>query len=710
MFRRVLNYGSLIIAGILFLVTFLVSAQQPFDLTIFRDENNLTIYLPGSGAVSILDMTLEADGIAHTLATYPSVRSFHANSIPRPICFRLQRSGDTTPLTGACPPALTITEILPNAEVFWHNQTTGTDSTILVTNSVETLGFCPAGQSECHLTFVALTPTPPPPTVTPTSLPPPTPTEGIDQCFLYGLGVNYPWRNYGHDFGEAWTPHDGAGTYQQQLDADFAYLKEHGVETVRWFLFADGRAAPEFNDDGDVTGFDEYFFVDVDTVIAVAQKYDIYLIFVLFDFHLAESAQVISGVQTGGRANLITDSHVQDTFIENALRPLIERYGGYRHIFAWEVINEPEWVMRIPGRETVEGFDMVSVSQMQSFVTRLADFINANTNQWVTLGSASRNSMIEYWTNSGLDFYQFHYYEAMEDQNPIDYPALALGLDQPIVVGEFPTAQTSRSMADYLYTIARNNYAGAWAWSYNAGDEFSDFSTAASEYASANYHCPHMNLPALENTTLFDFEDGTDMGWGVYADTVIHPLSSSETNVNGTQPVLGTPTAVGSSEPTVVPLALGEISEEVAHDSRYSLQSRVIQTSPDHPNARKILLAVPFSEDLSGATISAWVYLPEGDPTIYFADTKLFLFNDRWCWFESATPRIDYESCDPRVPFVGREGIHLRPGSWVQVTWQLGNVEWTRSWQDIVGIQIWIESTFPYDGVIYVDDIMIEHP
>ena len=73
--------------------------------------------------------------------------------------------------------------------------------------------------------------------------------------YWYILGVNYPWLNYGHDFGATAWGHDGVSTdtSSKQVDSDFAYLKSQGVHVVRWFLFGDCRAAPEFDANGKVT-------------------------------------------------------------------------------------------------------------------------------------------------------------------------------------------------------------------------------------------------------------------------------------------------------------------------------------------------------------------------------------------------------------------------------------------------------------------------
>lgn len=298
------------------------------------------------------------------------------------------------------------------------------------------------------------------------------------------LGVNYPWFNYGHDFGTTAWGHHGVSSVKstEQIDSDFADLYAHGVRVIRWFMFGDGRASPEFNEAGEVSGFDAFFFPDFDAALTLAEKHDLYLVLVLFDFHLADKSQDVNGVQLGGRSRLISDSHIRETLLENALRPLLERYAENRRIIAWEVMNEPEGAMNIPGGQWVD--ESVNPEVMQSFVAEVVSYIRAYSSQYVTLGSASRGWLLEYWTNSDLDFYQYHYYDHLEMRYPFNYLYSGLGVNKPVVVGEFPTRNTRRSINQYLDTIWENGYAGAWAWSYRAGDKVSDFESVADNFAT----------------------------------------------------------------------------------------------------------------------------------------------------------------------------------------------------------------------------------
>jgi hypothetical protein len=284
-------------------------------------------------------------------------------------------------------------------------------------------------------------------------------------------GLNYPWNNCGWDFGAAWG-HAGVSSAasRSKISGDFAYMHSKGVKVVRWFMMGDGRADPKFDSNGMVTGFDDYFYPDVDAALSIAQANGIKLIFVLFDFNMLANAQTVNGVQLGGHAGIVANQSVTTSLLNNALVPLFKRYGQNPAILAWEIINEPE-----------NRFDAVSYSQVYSFAKQVAEAVHANTSQLVTLGSARREYVTQ-WQGLGLDFYEFHYYEQM----PLSY-ASSLSpckLDKPCVLGEYQTKNASRPITDYLDTALNNGFGGAFPWSLDAQDNYSAFTSFADDYSA----------------------------------------------------------------------------------------------------------------------------------------------------------------------------------------------------------------------------------
>ena len=260
------------------------------------------------------------------------------------------------------------------------------------------------------------------------------------------------------------------------------------------FIFADGGAAPEFTPTGEVStpGFDEYFFQDFDALLEIARQRNLLLMPVLLDFWWCDLPKQVSGVQLGGHSDIIRDVSKRQTFLDNALKPLIQRYASHPHILAWDVINEPEWAIQdIPNAFQVG--DPVTLQQMRDFVSDCADVIRTYSSHGVTVGSA-RRKWLQYWVGLGLDLYQFHWYDHFAAEEPFPWPPYAeLGLDKPCVVGEVPTANTAHSVEEYLEAARAGGYHGLLAWSYRARDEYSDFSRARQHLDSRCSYLPFVS-------------------------------------------------------------------------------------------------------------------------------------------------------------------------------------------------------------------------
>lgn len=323
--------------------------------------------------------------------------------------------------------------------------------------------------------------------------PGPRPVEwGRGRAYL--VGINYPWLHYGHDFGANAWGHDGvsAPDSRRTVEADFAYLQSQGVQVVRWFVFGDARAAPQFGPDGRATGLGDFFYRDFDAALALARLYDVRLIPVLFDFTLADKAVVEGGVQLGGRAALIADPAKRRALLDRALLPLLLRYGTEPHILAWDVINEPEGAMTIPGGGWVA--EPVSAAAMQAFVGEVTGYVHRYAMQPVTVGSAWRRGLV-YWRGLGLDFYQFHYYDERDGEHRLDLPAASADLDRPTIVGEFPTRKTRATVPQYLDAIWRAGYAGALPWGDSPADTPSNFRQVARDVGVwARAQASHLDL------------------------------------------------------------------------------------------------------------------------------------------------------------------------------------------------------------------------
>jgi len=325
----------------------------------------------------------------------------------------------------------------------------------------------------------------------------------------YLQGTNYPWHGYGTDFGSnAWGT-SGVHTSASfaAIDADFATMASEGIHSTRWWVFSDGRAGITFDSGGMPTGIDANVFPDLDAAVQIAAKHNIYLDLVLLDFTWMQDAQTSNGVQLGGHAAVINTSTGQQDLINNVFVPVFKRYGSNPMIVSWEVMNEPEWAITDDGSVHSNISQPSTLANFQTFTQSVASAVHTNTKSYVTVGEASMK-WDQQWKGLGLDFYEIHYYDWMQPfptTNLYGATASSLGLDAPVVVGEFPAANsTTANLQQYLDTWFNNGYAGAWSWSYAAVDANGAPSASVmlpwgSSHASAITVAPASGVPTYDH-------------------------------------------------------------------------------------------------------------------------------------------------------------------------------------------------------------------
>lgn len=147
---------------IVMLVVGAAHAQEAVSITLFLDEDSLTMLVPESGLVSLDGIGLEVDTgaglVTRFLQDYPSFRGLPFDSLPTPICLRLERSQSDAPLPISCPAQANrlFIQTLANADIFWFDSATNQGRTVRLMRRSEVLDFCAAGQSECSLQYIPL--------------------------------------------------------------------------------------------------------------------------------------------------------------------------------------------------------------------------------------------------------------------------------------------------------------------------------------------------------------------------------------------------------------------------------------------------------------------------------------------------------------------------------------------------------------------------
>ena len=288
----------------------------------------------------------------------------------------------------------------------------------------------------------------------------------------FHVGVNLPWMRYGCDFGaNAWHPHGGISQRENysKLAKVLSAIRARDVLVMRWFLLCDGRAGIRFAPDGTPVGLDDRVFPDLDAALHLIHEHGLRVVFVLFDFHWCKPRRVVKDVPLGGHLRALQNSKQRDSLLNNVVDPILARYGRHPAIAAWDVMNEPEQATFRLGSWS----PLRSLSQptMRSFLLQTVAHIHGQTRHAATVGLASLRGL-PLCREIGVDFYQVHWYDKLEPRSPLATDIPSLGLDRPVVLGEFPTVNSRHSVGEILRVARTAGYAGAWCWSVMADDKF----------------------------------------------------------------------------------------------------------------------------------------------------------------------------------------------------------------------------------------------
>ncbi len=294
-----------------------------------------------------------------------------------------------------------------------------------------------------------------------------------DAAIPFLLGVNYPWLNYGQDFGEGPWGHRGISVPENRsrVAQDFAQIQDSGATTVRWFLFGDGRAG-FLSEKGIPTKPDGFLFKDVGAVLSVAENHGLKLCFSLMDFLWLQD----HGGKRVGHANelLLQSAAGREAFLRHVLIPLFREFRGHPALLAWEIANEPEWAIREFHRVRAA---KMHLADFRVFATEVAQAVHEFGEVPVTLGSA-RLQWVRAWHELGLDFYQAHYYPATEGDavaNLGKQLAALPALDKPLWLGELPARDASPdySLENALHACRDAGVHGAAVWRWRQPQETS---------------------------------------------------------------------------------------------------------------------------------------------------------------------------------------------------------------------------------------------
>ena len=313
---------------------------------------------------------------------------------------------------------------------------------------------------------------------------------------IFVSGMNIAWNNFARDVGDQQV---AIALFVSQ----FKQIKGAGGNAVRWWLHTDGQTDPKFNEStGAVTGLGSKTIANIQQVLDSAYSYGIVVSLTLFSFDLLQNDGNKTNAQMDRNEKFLTVPANLDSYIENALRPMLDAVGSHPAIMCWEVFNEPEGMTTEHGWSTKK----ISHSHVMRFTNKIAGEVHRRTKKMASTGihNYSQGERNRYTTakliaaggdNDGhLDFYMAHYYPEYggTSESPFHNKASFWGFDKPILIGEFPaqswgpgtgysvalsgTAMTITAAFEYAYS---NGYAGAMSWSMTEGNtaKFGNFNT-----------------------------------------------------------------------------------------------------------------------------------------------------------------------------------------------------------------------------------------
>jgi hypothetical protein len=316
----------------------------------------------------------------------------------------------------------------------------------------------------------------------------------------YLNGVNAAWYHWANDFGGG----SNLGLSGQILNANgtlnlnhaitqrFAQLPPAHMHTVTWWMFQSGKDDAPYqiltNNQGRPTGIHPNVFADIDAALVLAEQFDLYYSFAVFD----RPSHIPNSWLTTYRADTM-----------NALSAMFSRYGNHPRILSWQPFVEPDW-------DIWDG--SADLQQTQNFVRDFATAVHQSGHALVTVNAAILDGLPN-WKGLGLDYYSASWYDPMNSNNPVhhnsgggfwcalctDYQSVKdlYQLDKPLVIGEYfggPTANyiangSSGNPFGRMQAWRDKGFAGALAWSLFPEKTYDgmiiDF-TAASQFGSAH--------------------------------------------------------------------------------------------------------------------------------------------------------------------------------------------------------------------------------
>ena len=318
------------------------------------------------------------------------------------------------------------------------------------------------------------------------------------------VGANIPWSSdsgFSADFGW-YTPTD-----IESYEGLFSRIQDAGGNSARVWLHTTAQVTPFIDEAGVVQSLsnissDEVVINQLRSVLDEAWERGVIVTFSLFSFDMfCDSYGDDFGYRTFldiRRHQTMVEENYQ-SYIDNALIPIVNGLKDHPALFAYEVFNEPEGAItdmteaghfcadeaNVPGKGL---FFPLSLEGAQRFVNRVAAAVHegdpnakvttaTHTDFFTSFSNETLTSQPGADENGTLDFYELHHYPNY-DNPPYLTNVDVYEADRPIIIGEYDLDDVQQESLfqveapDSMSAIIDQGYAGVWPWSLindNAG-------------------------------------------------------------------------------------------------------------------------------------------------------------------------------------------------------------------------------------------------
>jgi len=237
---------------------------------------------------------------------------------------------------------------------------------------------------------------------------------------IFLSGANISWVNYASDVGDPDTPPDTA--FFRQM---FREMHDHGANSMRFWIHINGKTTPQFSGNL-VTGPGERAIQDLETICDLAFSNDIGLILCLWSFDMQRIKDTgLPQEHLDRNKHILTTEEGLNSYVDNALIPMVDSLENHPGIIAWEIFNEPEGMTEVGAWDITQH---VSQLDVQKFINKCAGAIHrtdpgakVSNGAWSFIAASDVEGGTNYYTDERLiaaggdsdgflDFYMVHYY------------------------------------------------------------------------------------------------------------------------------------------------------------------------------------------------------------------------------------------------------------------------------------------------------------